>query len=396
MKIILLILLFAFTALSQVSSSRNFISTKNGTTTALGNGETYAGTWEDGSGFSEIRVAVKTDQVGDLYIDQSPDGINNDSTLNYVLKANTNEVHRLVLTRKFYRIRITNDSGSSQTYLRAQVRVDQGSGILSAPRNLSLAADSDAISTRPSSNNDEIVTGRRADARHFTKFGYRTGLTAAGGEETVWATAGNFTPLTTASTFTIAYNNTTDGSGTTGALTLFFDYVDSNGMYQQTTHTLETDGSDVTSFSGLGINRVAVSSSGSAQTNTNAITITATTGGTTQAIIPALGGVTQMSIFHMDANSFGILKEMYIQTNKTTGGQSPRVQVKMYVFNRNIQTRFELFRSTIDTSSTTNLVLMKPIGIRLTPTDVVYWVADTNLDSTDISIRYSLLEYKID
>ncbi len=37
-------------------------------------------------------------------------------------------------------------------------------------------------------------------------------------------------------------------------------------------HTLETDGTDTTSFSGYGINRIAVASSGTANKNTSTIT----------------------------------------------------------------------------------------------------------------------------
>lgn len=87
----------------------------------------------------------------------------------------------------------------------------------------------------------------------------------------------------------ITYNSGTDGAGggATGATQLYFFYIDSNGLPAEAAHTLGSDGSDTTAFSGLGINRIAVLASGSNDTNVNDITITATTGGSNQAQIAA-------------------------------------------------------------------------------------------------------------
>lgn len=268
---------------------------------------------------------------------------------------------------------------------------------LSAPMNLNLGLDSDAITVRSTIPSDEIVIGRRSGVRPFTKFAYRTGLTAAAGEETVWAwTGGNFTPMTTASTFTIAYTNTSDGSTANGAKTLFFQYIDASGLPAEAVHTLGSSGSDVTSFTGLGINRIVVSSSGSTQTNGGAIQVTETTGGTTQAYLPANEGVTQQLIYFTGSNSYAIGKYLWISCNKISGGGSPRVTIKGYVFNRNIATKFQIFRATIDTSSDTIIKINEPVGFRLTPTDVLYFVADTDTNNTVIDIRMSLVEYDND
>lgn len=40
--------------------------------------------------------------------------------------------------------------------------------------------------------------------------------------------------------------------------------------------------------------------------------------------------------------------------------------------------------------------MSNPVGIRLTPADVFYFVADTDTNNAEIAIRFSLLEYKID
>ena len=373
-------------------------STLNSTSTPLAADATYTGTWENVGNYDSVVCAVRADAACTLYIDYKSDlsSSTTDSTLTYKVAANINEVHRLVNTREYFRIRIVNDS-TEQTYLSASCSFG-AHGMLTAPTNLNLGLDADAIGVRPTIPTDEIIIGKRSGVSSWTKFGYRTGLTAANGEETVWAATGNFTVLTSASTFTIAYNSTTDGSdgGATGAKTLYIQYIDANGLDAILNHTLGNTGSDVTSVTGLGINRIAVSSSGSNCCNVNDITVTATTGGTIQAFIPAGQSVTQQCIFHTDINSYAVGKYLFIQANKISGGGSPRVAVKGYVHSRLVDTKYEIFRTTIDTASDTQVVISEPVGFRLTPQDVLYFVADTDTNNTDISIRFSLMEYKID
>lgn len=370
-------------------------STLNSSTSTLSSGATFTGAAEQNN-FPHVGTVVFTDQPGTLFFDFSIDGANWDSTFpsgGFRVAAGINEFHTAVKLPRYFRVRFVNDAVGDQTYFRLKTYFGSDFIPSNAPVNQTLGLDHDAISTRPTIFNDEVVIGKRSGVRHFTKFSYKTGLTASSGEQTIWPVASTFTPLTSPSTFTISYNSSVDGSGQNGALSLFFDYIDSNGLWQNAVHVLGSTGSDVTSFSGLGINRVAVSSSGSTQTNGASISITATTGASQQAFVPAGGSVTQQAIFFTDSNSYAVVKEFYIQATKPSGGNA-KVLVKGYAFNRNVATRYELFRSTIDTSAETSLILTKPVGIRLTPTDVFYFVADTDTNSADISVRFSLLEYK--
>lgn len=267
--------------------------------------------------------------------------------------------------------------------------------IISGSHTLSNNGNNYEKLTRPSNFSDEVVIGRRSGVTSFTKFGYRSTLQAANGEETIWAATGNFTPLPTggAETFTIAYNNTNDGSTANGAKILYFQYVDADGLDAVATHTLGSTGSDVTSFTGLGINRVAVALSGSSDVNVSDITITATTATTTQAFIPAGNGVTQQAVFHVDSNSDAVAKFLWINSNKLSGS-NPKVTIKGYVYNRTVDTYFEVFRYTIDTSSENTMSLSEPTGFRLSPNDVLYFVADTDQNNTVVNLRFSLFEYK--
>lgn len=373
-----------------------FTSALNSTTLPLSAGATFTGVGEQND-YPQVGIMVKSDQAGTLRFDFSNDGVNWDSSFpvaGFQVSAGIAEFHTAVKLGRYFRARFTNDSTTAQTYLRLTTYYGNGFLPSNAALNQSINRDSDAIATRPTSFTDEVIIGRRGGVRNFTKFGYREGLTAAAGEETIWATTTNFTPMTTASTFTITFNNATDGLGTTGALSLFFDYVDENDLYQQTQITLDGSGSQVTSFTGLGINRCSVVLSGSANTNTNTITITETTGGTTQAVIPAGQSTTQQCVFHTDANSDAVAKFLWINANKLSGGGAPRIQIKGYVYNRQFGTQFEVFRATIDTNAENFVTLSEPNGFALSPSDVIWFVADSDTNNAIVNLRFSLMEYK--
>jgi len=238
---------------------------------------------------------------------------------------------------------------------------------------------------------DQVRLSKVSGVSGWNKFAYRTGLTAAGGEQTIWSASGNATFLTSASTFTITYNNTTDGLGTTGALQLYFYYINSSGIPTISAHTMGNTGSDVTSFSGLGINRCVVSSNGGATYNTNAITVTATTGGSTQSYIPATQSVTQQAIFFNGTGYTCIAKLLTFSVNVAT--KTATILIKGYVYNRQFNTRYEVFRTTIDTAVTLNYTIIDPIGFVLNSTDVLYFVADSSADNVDVNVRFSLNQY---
>ena len=143
-----------------------------------------------------------------------------------------------------------------------------------------------------------------------------------------------------------------------------FYHIDENGLPAIEVHNLGTDGSDTTSFSGLGINRCVVSASGSGNTNGSNITITHTTSGNTMAIIPAGGSVTQQCIFHVGSNHTAVAKFLTFNVNKLSGS-SPIVTVKGYVFNRAVSTTYEVYRHIIDTQAENTVNIIDPIGFPL-------------------------------
>lgn len=236
-------------------------------------------------------------------------------------------------------------------------------------------------------------TGGASTSIDVNKFGFNTDIDTAT-SEIIASFGGAFDPLvnimTTAQTFTIAYNNTTDGSGQAGATMLQFSYIDENAEAQTAIHVLGSTGSDVTSFTGLGINRVVVVAFGSNSSNGNDITITATTDTTIQAQIPAGKSVTQQCIYHTPINRTLKISQMIISALKVSGGGgSPVVNIIGYSFSRVTLGAYAVFDIEVDTQIENNIDLEYNVPITFTGREVIYFIASTNVNNTKISMRFA-------
>lgn len=135
----------------KVTSKRSLY---NNTSTPLGVSEAFVGRWEDVSSFDAVSFSIRADQNCTLYA-EFDSGIDNgvtDSVLTYTIMANENEVHRLTVTRSFFRLRIVNGS-SAQNYLSVSTMLGSYP-LLTAALNASLTQDSDSIVTR------SVITGQ--------------------------------------------------------------------------------------------------------------------------------------------------------------------------------------------------------------------------------------------
>ena len=129
------------------NSSGPSVDSDNSSTTALDDTEVFTGTWTQRTQ-PEIIVAVATDQDGTYQVEFSPDGTNIDSTISYTYDAsNPGPPRRLVITREYYRVIFTNNSGANQTYFRLQTSIGDFHK-LESKLNASLEEDADAIVTR--------------------------------------------------------------------------------------------------------------------------------------------------------------------------------------------------------------------------------------------------------
>jgi hypothetical protein len=372
------------------------VDLSNTTTTLLASGATYTGTFvrcPDG-----VSVSCKSVGVGGtLYFDFSNDGTNVDTfpVNGFTVSDGVHEYHNAKVNGRYFRARFVSDAGTQTAFWLYTYFGPYSNG--NAPLNQSIGIDTDASIVRPTDFQDEVRRNLRSGVQGWNKFGYRLAL-SNGTESIIWPDSATApTILTTASTFDIAYDGTaggsTDGSGTTGATQLTFYYLDANGNQAVAAHNLGTDGTDTTSFTGLGINRCVVSASGSLNYNASDITITATTGGSFQASIPAEGSVTQQCIFHTGFIQTAVAEFLYF--NIISSNKAKDIELKGYTFNRNVATRYEIFRASIDTSVQLHDTVRDPIKFPLTSSDVLYFTANASggTGTCDVICRFSLNAY---
>jgi len=374
------------------------VSTLNSSTTALDNGENFTGTWEEVDGYSSIKVAVKTDQDGYYEIQFSPDGVNADSTLTrYYRTTQIEPPHKFENMRRYVRIRFFNNSGSNQTYFRLQTMLSNSAAMLNTPIDGTMSQDYDAISTRPTDFKYEVALGRRQGYTTWNKFGYNNDVDTATDPEVVAAFGGAFTPLTTASTLTIvsSSNSDSDTGGVnpqgTGARTLRIVGIDASRNAQVVDVTLDGTTSVATTETWLGINRVIVLTSGTSLSNVGTITITATTGGSTQATLPIGGSVTQQLIFFNYANHVGLADWLQLGAKRFGSGTEPVVTFKGWVYSPLTGTKYEVFREILDTAIESDRILTPSQPFVFTEQDVFWIEVETTRDDTSVTGRFSLI-----
>lgn len=368
----------------------SFVSTANSSTTPLSAAAVFTGTAEDGEGHDSITVAVATDQDGTLTIQFSTDGTNWDSTLTrYYRVGSINPPYRFTLARRYFRVTFTNTSASNQTYFRLQT-IKGVKTQLNIPNDATMSQRYDAFATRPSDYRYEVARGLRQGRTTWNKWGYNEDIDTAAAE-VVWPIGGSLTKLTTASTLSVVSTSASDTSGGTGANSIIIYGIDANRLSQTEVVTMNGLTPVVTANTWLGVNRMAIFVSGSAEANVGTIDATATTGGSTQAQIPVGEGSTQQAIFFTQAKHTALMDWLLINVNKV-GGSAPIVTVKCFVFSFVSGSRYEVYRQVID-SAVENTVELRPthpfvVGEK----SVVYFEMSTTVNNTIGSIRFSLIE----
>lgn len=354
---------------------------------ALANGANYSTGWVDTNGYAGIKVAFKTDQNGYFTLEYSPDQTNSDSTLTRYYRTSQIEApHKFENMRRYVKVTFYNNSGSSQTYLRPDISLTNSAGLLNIPQDATMSQDYDAISVRPTNYNSEVALGRRQGHSLWNKFGYNNDLDV--GTEVVASFGGTFTPLTTATTLTIVSTSTDDDDGGTGVNSIVVYGIDANRDEQIEVVTMNGTTNVVTTSTWLGINRIAMFLCGTGQVNAGTITITATTGGSTMAQMPAGGGVTQQCIFYVPQKHQFITEWLRINTLKQAA-QNPKVTVKFWVYSPVNNGKQEVYKVDIDTSVTNDVSENPQLPFPITEKSVVWLEATTDKADTIVNARFS-------
>jgi hypothetical protein len=173
------------------------VSSSNNTTTPLNASATFTGASEEAIPYTSVVVACKTDQNGTLYVDFSTDSTNWDSTLSFSVAANVNEVHRITVTRKFFRVRFTNTSSSNQTFIRLQTLLGSYQSLTSS-LNSSIQQDADTLVVRPLDFNLNLANNLLQGHNVTIKDGFNTDVDTASVPEDLWTSGGTYTGFVTA------------------------------------------------------------------------------------------------------------------------------------------------------------------------------------------------------
>lgn len=218
-------------------SDNGVVNSQNSSTSTLTSGTTFTGTGIDVSNFAAVTVAVKTDKDGTLYIEFSPDNSNWDSSLSFTVVADTNEVHRITVTHRYFRVRFTNTSSTNQTYFRLQSllgkQVQLTSGLSSVVQQ-----DADALTVRTVDTEIAISKGLFEGYSVVNNFGRNSDIDTGTVPEDVWNGGGVYTGFPTGSPeeFEVFSSSASD----TGTLT--FTYLASSTSTSYSTATVTLNG----------------------------------------------------------------------------------------------------------------------------------------------------------
>lgn len=294
----------------------------NSTTTPLGGGESFTGPWIDLQHLTTVTTACKADVDGTLYMEftNDPSQGTADSSLSYEVTANINEVHTLKRTRRYYRTKYTNN-GTAQTSFEITTMYENGA-ILTAPKNLILGQDADAIATRGTDFEIEVAENRRGGYQIIRKFGRNPDVDSGTVPEDIWNGGGIYTgfPLTDVETVEIFSSSVNDTAAGTGARTLYFSGLDGDGNFQEETVTLNGTTPVTTTSTWFRVNTAQVLTSGGNNQNFNVGTITIRHSTTTANVfvsLPIGRNRSTIACYTIPAGFTGYLKEYNVEINRS-------------------------------------------------------------------------------
>jgi hypothetical protein len=237
----------------------------------------------------------------------------------------------------------------------------------------------------------EVALGRRTGETLWNKFGYNSSF--GPGTEVVASFGGTFTPLLTASTLSFVSTSGNDTNGGTGCHGLVVYGVDENRDNQIEVVFLTGVTPVVTTSQWLGINRIAIFRSGTSLINEGQITGTATTDASIQTRMEIGEGTSQQCIFFTNAGSTGLFNWLTVNALKISAGTEPVITVKAWVYSAVSNAKYEVFRISMDTKVTNNIELSPDMPFVLGEQSAFWLEATTDKASTEISARFSLIEY---
>lgn len=384
-----LVLLFFSTSILAQGRWVPTVSSKNSTATALSGSTTWTGEWELCFGYPTISVAVATDQNGTMTMQFSNDKTNIDSSINFDYTAGSVEPpHRLEIFRQWCRVKFENTSASDQTYLRLQTIFKQN-GTPSAPLNVSIGQDHDAILARVFPADLDIAFGRYNGVSVTSKFGKNTDIDTANGEPVCDFGGATYTgfPSGSAEAIEVFSDNAADTSAGTGARTVRVVGLDANFEVQAETVTLNGTTPVDTANTYLRAHTARVVTAGSGGTNAGNITFRHTTTTANQFLYMLAGRAqTNCACYTVPAGKTGIIKRVHASVRRAT---SAAIDAALYVRNENEVFRY---RRPFTASQTSPWVDNIYSGVSLSEkTDLCLQVSSTSANNTEVTGGFDII-----
>lgn len=324
----------------QLVTLSSIISDGNSTSAPLLASVAFTGITESSYINQSVICAIKTDQSGTLFLEQSKDGINWDSSLSFSVTANTDEVHRLTLTNIFFRVRYVNGS-VAQTYFRCTT-IYGATNHLTSNLNSVIQQDADATVVRSIAEEVAIVQGLFQNYSITNKFGTNSDVDIASLPEDVWEGGGAYTgfPDSTLETISVLSSSASDAAAGTGARTVRIFGLDGN--YDEQSETITLNG--ITPVASIGTYRrcysATVMSAGSGGVNVGVITARHTTT-VANIFVSMLAGrnQTNTSAFTVPAGYTAYMRFLHVALNQTTASASGEGYIWTRPFNGVFRTR---------------------------------------------------------
>lgn len=301
----------------------NSYSPEMSTSAALSGGATFTSDWTLVSMHDSLTVAVATDVEGTLFVDFSPDGTNNDSSVPIPVDGTTPyPIQRLTVLRKWARIRYVNGS-SAQGFMRLQVMLGDKQ-IINSPLHLAAPRTVDAIVTKSMNMERLIALGLVSGFISDTKFGQNIDIDTTTDPEDIWRGGGDYTgqPTGAAETVEVFSGDAADASAGTGMRTARLFGLDANGLLQTVDVTLNGTTPVTTTETWTRLYRVRGLTYGAGGTNAGQITVRhTTTTANVFAQVAAGTGSTEIAAFTVPANYTGIITRVScgMARNQATG-----------------------------------------------------------------------------
>ena len=313
-------------------------SAGNTTTDNLTTGATFTGTAEATFGINGIQIYHNADQNCTIYLDQGIDGTTYDVVDYWAVEADEAFTTTVTSVAPYFRIRVTNTSGSSTTSLVTAAGMTPIINPL--PRALSSTG---RLKVETEDSFQEIPAGRIRGHSAVNKFGENSNI-AQDTQEDIWDGGGDYVFPTTAS---ITHLRSAVNSAITRNVVCEVQGLDTN--YALVVQNVTTDVTNSTTEVALGtaLRRVFRIKILDANVMDEDIWVGATgvSAATAKAIVMEGNNQTLMAIYTVPAGKTAYMTNFYASVTEATGKEPKGANIRLWAADRNNGYAFQLKHS---------------------------------------------------